>query len=40
MFSNVVYWRRKEKISWTDCLKNMEVSRRVMEESIILPKIK
>jgi hypothetical protein len=33
-------WRRKEKISWTDRVRNEEVLHRVKEERIILHKIK
>jgi len=33
-------WRRMEKISWTDCVRNEEVLRRVKEERSILQTIK
>jgi hypothetical protein len=29
-------WRRMEKISWTDCVRNVEVLRRVKEERNIV----
>jgi hypothetical protein len=33
-------WRRMEKISWTDCVRNEAVSRRVMEEKSMLHTMK
>jgi hypothetical protein len=33
-------WRKMEKISWTDCVKNEKVSRRVKEERNILHRVK
>jgi len=33
-------WRRMEKISWTDCVRNEEVLRRVSEEGSILHDMK
>jgi hypothetical protein len=33
-------WRRMEKISWTDCVKNEEILTRVKEEGNILHTIK
>jgi hypothetical protein len=33
-------WRRMEKISWTDCVRNYEVLQRIKEERNILRTIK
>jgi hypothetical protein len=33
-------WRRMEKISWTDCVRNEEVLRRVKEERNIIHTVK
>jgi hypothetical protein len=38
--SEMRYWRRMEKISWTDCVRNKEILCRVKEERNIIHTVK